>query len=453
MQRKLEFRSSHDELTGVVSRLLLLDRIGHALDRAGRNASTLAVLYVDLDHFKAINDAYGHDVGDRVLVETTHRIRAALRPADTIGRLGGDEFVILCEDVTAVDAVRVGERIGASIAEPMVSAKPVLQVSASIGIAVCEHGAATVDALVRDADTAMYEAKRAGGGRFEVCDVRVREAYSHRREIEEALREATTTGELVLDYQPVVRPSSGEVSGFEALLRWHRGGGARLRPADFISIAEETGAIVPIGAWVIDQVCAKLASWALDGVDAPSISLNVSSLQFRNNALLNTVRRAVARTGADPNRLVLEITESILVREQDDVLSQLYKLRQIGVRIAIDDFGTGYSGLSYIHRLPVDIIKVDRSLTSELATDPAASIVLSSIIDLAHALGFEIIAEGAETSNDVATLRALGCDEIQGYHYSRPLTAADADSVARNGLQARGVMGAAIPSARPVNSD
>ena len=434
-QEQLEFRSTHDDLTGAVNRVLLLDRIGHALERARRARTAVAVLYVDLDRFKSVNDTYGHDTGDELLVVTARRIGETLRPSDTLGRIGGDEFVIVCEDIAVTDAVRIAERINVAIAEPTTLTSTALQVTASVGIAVSVDGAGTVDQLVHDADTAMYDIKRNGGHGAELYDAGVRATFQHRREVEDALRDATATGELVLHYQPVIRPRDASVASFEALLRWQRVDDTLLAPSEFISIAEETGAIVPIGAWVIETACQKLAAWRLDGIDGPSISINVSALQFRNGALLHDLKRGLSRTGADPTRLILEITESVLVRDNDQVIEQLEKARRLGVRVVIDDFGTGYSGLSYLHHLPVDIIKIDRSLTAEIGTDPAASIVVAALIDLAHALGFQVVAEGAETGEQVERLHALDCDQIQGFYYARPVVAGQADSIARNGLE------------------
>jgi len=434
VQEQLLHRSTHDELTGVVNRVLLLDRIAHALERTQRPQTTTAVLYVDLDRFKTINDTYGHDVGDEVLIGAVRHLRTVLRPSDTIGRTGGDEFVILCEDITIRDSIQIAERIIAAIAEPTNLSTLALQVTASVGIAINGEEACTVDTLVRDADTAMYEVKRRGGNSYALYDTRVGAAFQQRRELEHALRDATATGELVLHYHPVVRTHDTTIASFEALLRWRRVDDTLMAPAEFITIAEETGAIVPIGAWVIETACHKLAAWALDGIDEPTIAINVSGLQFRHGALLHDLKRALSRTGADPTRLTLEITESVLVAEHDDVIGQLETIRRLGVRVAIDDFGTGYSGFSYLHRLPVDIIKIDQSLTADLTTDPAASIVVAAIIDLAHALGFEVIAEGAETAEQIERLRALKCDQVQGFYYGQPTTADQADIIARHGL-------------------
>lgn len=449
IQAQLEYRSTHDDLTGAVNRVLLLDRIEYAIARTRRRpGESVAILYIDLDQFKSVNDNYGHDIGDELLREMSVRARGVLRSSDTFGRSGGDEFVALCEGISPVDALRVAERLIAAIAEPFRINNLTLNTSASIGVAVGSGSSDSLDDLLRDADNAMYVAKRRGGNGFAVSDERLRGMFDARREMEEALLHATTTDELVLHLQPSVRAGSETIASFEALLRWQRAGDTLLQPGEFIAIAEETGAIIPIGAWVLEQACRRLASWALDGIAAPAISVNVSALQFRNGALLRAIKQALARTGADPGRLVLEITESVLVRENDQVIEQLEQARRLGIRVAIDDFGTGYSGLSYLHRLPVDIIKLDRSLVSQLALDPSATIVCRAIIDLAHALGIEIIAEGAETAADVERLVALQCDQIQGFVYARPLLAPQADIAARHGLRALQARVTEAPSQR-----
>jgi diguanylate cyclase len=434
VQTQLEYQSTHDELTGAVNRVLLIDRISHALDRSRRDGRSVAVLYVDLDRFKAINDTLGHDVGDQLLVEMNHRFRSLLRTVDTIGRTGGDEFVVLCEDTSMCDALRVAERLVATIAEPTRLGELALQVTGSVGVAFCGDGADSVDTLIRAADTAMYAAKRRGGNGWERYDTALRDQFTIRNEMEDALRDAVETGELVLHYQPVVHADDARVVGFEALLRWQRADGTLISPAEFIPIAEETGVIVPIGMWVIEQACRKLATWAREGISHLAISVNVSAVQLRQGTLPRDIKRALARTDADPTRLILELTESVLVDETNHAIDQLEQIRLLGIRVAIDDFGTGYSGLAYLHRLPIDIIKIDRSLTVELTTDPAASVVLSAVIHLAHVLGFDVVAEGAETEEQIQLLRGIGCDHIQGFFYARPMPAAEADGVARNGL-------------------
>ncbi|MDQ1511403.1 MAG: hypothetical protein QOG50_3247, partial [Actinomycetota bacterium] len=432
-QEALAYQATHDELTGTVNRVLLIDRIGHALART-RTREPLAVMYLDLDRFKSINDTLGHQVGDLLLVEVARRIGATLRRSDTLGRFGGDEFVVLCEDIEPEVVSKVAARIVAAVALPMPVGTATLHVTVSIGIAVSGVEPIEVDTLIRSADAAMYAAKRLGGNRFELYDTALRERLKQRREIEEALRSATLHTELALDYQPVVRPTDGTVAGFEALLRWRRADGTLITPDEFIPIAEETGLIVPIGDWVIEHACDQLRAWERQGIDDPWISINVSVLQLRHGALLETFERAIARTGANPARIVLELTESALVGEDEADTPQLDELRRLGVRIAIDDFGTGYSGLAYLRKLPVDMIKIDQSFVAEIVTDATASSVLFAIVQLAHVLGFEVIAEGAETGSQVDVLRTLDCDYIQGFYYAEPAIPLAATVIARNGL-------------------
>ena len=432
-QEALAYRATHDELTGAVNRVLLIDRIGHALNRS-RQPAVLAVFYLDLDRFKSINDTLGHQIGDHLLIEVARRIMATLRPSDTVGRFGGDEFVVLCEDIQPEAALRVAERIVAAVAAPLYVGNVTLNVTLSIGIAVTGTEPAAVDALIKSADAAMYAAKRRGGNRFELYDAKLRESLRERREIEDALRDATLRGDLVLHYQPVVRPDDGSVAGFEALLRWRRSDGTLIAPGDFIPIAEETGLIVAIGDWVINRACDQLQGWQRQGIDDAWISINVSALQLRHGALRQSFDRAIARTGADPGRIVIELTESALISEDDADAAQLAYIRQLGVRIAIDDFGTGYSGLAYLRKLPVDMIKIDQSFTAEVVTDPSASAVLVAIVHLAHVLGFEVIAEGAETHAQIDVLRTLDCDYIQGFFYAQPAPSSTTDNIARYGL-------------------
>jgi EAL domain-containing protein (putative c-di-GMP-specific phosphodiesterase class I) len=309
-----------------------------------------------------------------------------------------------------------------------------LHVTVSVGIAVSDGDETDVDVLIRSADEAMYAAKRAGGDRCELYDTALRDKLSRRREIEDALRSATLRDELALRYQAVVRPTDGSVAGFEALLRWERADGTLIAPDDFIPIAEETGLIVPIGDWVIDRACEQLRAWQDQGIDDPWISINVSVLQLQHGALLEIFERALTRTGADPSRIVLELTESALVSEDDADTMQLDDLRGLGVRIAIDDFGTGYSGLAYLRKLPVDMLKIDQSFVAEIVSDSTAAAVLFAIVHLAHVLGFEVIAEGAETGPQIDVLRTLDCDYIQGFYYAEPAIPAAATVIARYGL-------------------
>ncbi len=433
-QEALAYRATHDTLTGAVNRVLLLDRVEHALAHDPRDP--LAVMYLDLDRFKFINDTLGHEAGDALLLEVTARISASLRTSDTLGRFGGDEFVVLCEDIAPQHAMRVADRIVRTIAEPFELDGRLVQTTISVGVAIGDERTRSVDALVRSADQAMYEAKRLGGNRVEVYGEELREHHRRRREIEEALEYAIEGGELALHYQPVVRTPDGAVAGFEALLRWRRPDGSMIPPNEFIPIAEETGLIVPIGDWVIHEACSQLEAWSYDGIDDHWISINVSALQLRHDNLHRSLDDAISRMGADPRRLMIELTESALVSPGATNIAQLQQLRDLGVRVAVDDFGTGYSGLAYLRRLPVDVIKIDQTFVAELVADEAAASVVLAIVHLAHALALEVIAEGAESAEQVNMLHALDCDYIQGFFYAAAVPADEATAIIRRGLNA-----------------
>jgi diguanylate cyclase (GGDEF)-like protein len=431
-QNTLAYRATHDTLTGAVNRVLLLDRVEHALARDRRDP--LAVMYLDLDKFKSINDTLGHEGGDVLLLEATRRIEGVLRPSDTLGRFGGDEFVLLCEDIDPDHAVRVAERVARTMAAPFEVDGRTVSTTISIGVAIGDDRTPSVDALIRSADQAMYEAKRLGGNCVEVYDEELRARHQRRREIEEALAHAIERSELTLHYQPVVATDDELVAGFEALLRWRRPDGSMIPPGEFIPIAEETGLIVPIGDWIIREACGQLEAWSYDGIDEHWISINVSALQLRHDNLRRSLGEAVAGMGTDPSRLMIELTESAMVSPGTTNIDQLQQLRDLGVRVAVDDFGTGYSGLAYLRRLPVDVIKIDQTFVAELLEDPAAIAVVLAIVRLAHALDLEVIAEGAESAAQVEMLRGLGCDHIQGFFYAAAVPAEDATSIIRRGL-------------------
>jgi diguanylate cyclase (GGDEF)-like protein len=433
-QSTLAYRATHDTLTGAVNRVLMLDRIDHALAQDRRDP--LAVMYLDLDKFKSINDTLGHEAGDELLLAVSRRIEGTLRASDTLGRFGGDEFVLLCEDIDPDHALRVAESVVRVIAEPFELSGRSVQTTISIGVAVGDERTPDVDALIRSADQAMYEAKRLGGDRVEVYDEGLRERHRRRREIEVALEHAIDRGELALHYQPVVATEEGAVTGFEALLRWRRPDGTMIPPIEFIPIAEETGLIVPIGDWIIREACAQLEAWSLDGIDDHWISINVSALQLRHDNLRRSLSEATRSMGADPSRLMIELTESAMVSPGATNIAQLQQLRDLGVRVAVDDFGTGYSGLAYLRRLPVDVIKIDQTFVAELLEDPAAASVVVAIVNLAHALDLEVIAEGAESAGQVEALHALECDYIQGFYYAAAVPADEATAIVRRGLPA-----------------
>jgi diguanylate cyclase (GGDEF)-like protein len=431
-QDALAYQATHDELTGLVNRPLLLDRIAHALAQRRKDHTQLALLYFDLDRFKPINDTWGHRAGDAVLVEVSRRAQQVLRDGDTLARVGGDEFVVLCEGITGPhDATTIAERVLSAVSEPIVLGDATVTVGASIGIAMPTAASITPEALVKDADAAMYRAKERGRDRYEIYDTAMAEWLEQRRETEAALQTAITHDQLRLVYQPVVRMSTGELAGFEALIRWDRPGHGMVPPAEFITIAEDTGLIVPIGEWVLEHACRQLATWNHAYPDrAPlDIAVNVSVRQFRQPGFVTALEHVLAQTGIDPSWLLLEVTESMLLTDTDAALARLDTAKALGVRLAIDDFGTGYSSLSYLRRFPLDVVKIDRTFTQDLGHEAADTTLIAGVVALTHVLGHTIVAEGAETIEQVMTLQALRCDYVQGYYFSAPLEAIDADAM------------------------
>ncbi|MCB1259279.1 MAG: PAS domain S-box protein [Acidimicrobiales bacterium] len=424
----LAHQATHDPLTGLPNRTLLLTRLEHALARARRQRSRTAVLFCDLDHFKIVNDSLGHDVGDRLLVEITERLRHALRPGDTIARFGGDEFVVLCEDLHGrADAVAIAERVIEALSGAFAIDDAEIHVGASLGIAFPDDPDAHPGTLIRDADAAMYRAKEKGRGRWEIFDNAMRASAVDRLDIENFLRRALDRRELRVHYQPVVDLVTGAISGVEALLRWEHPERGLLQPSEFIGVAEETGLIVGIGRWVIEQACVQARRWeaALPGQRPLQVSVNLSGRQLGHPSLVDDVRAILEATGMPPARLELEITESVLMDDVEASEETLHRLRGLGVRIAVDDFGTGYSSLSYLRRFPVDRLKVDRSFVRGLGEDPSDSAIVTAIVTLAHTLGLDALAEGVETTVQLEELRTLGCDHAQGFWFAKPLGSED----------------------------
>lgn len=432
---ELAHRAAHDALTGLANRPLLVDRVEHALARASRAAGVLAVFAVDLDRFKAINDTWGHATGDDVLREVTKRLLGVVRPGDTVARLAGDEFAVLCEELDDVDdAIHIAERMVEALRAPVEAGGQPIAATASAGLAVYEGGPATAEALLRDAEAAMFLAKRAGSNRWELYDAQLRERVQRRRDTEAALQGALARGELRLVYQPIVRLDSSEVTGFEALVRWARPGHGLVAPDDFIELAEESQLILAIGDWVLEQACRQIAAWNAQHPDrAPlAISVNVSGRQFADTDFVHRLERAVRRTAVDTHSLILEITETVLVSAADNALAQLERIKRLGIRLAVDDFGTGYSSLAYLRQFPIDIVKIDRMFMEELGGLMVAdTTVVAAVIRLAQVLGHEVVAEGAETAQQMAALYALGCDYVQGFYFAPPLTQAQAEMLVR----------------------
>ena len=423
LYEEIRHQAFHDGLTGLANRALFGDRVEHALARSARTGSLVAVLFVDLDDFKTVNDRFGHQAGDQLLRSIAERLGAIVRPGDTAARLGGDEFAVLLEDVHGQDDAQiVATRLIEAIRTPTRLGDVDALVGASIGIALSTAGGERAPDLLRNADFAMYRAKSAGKGRYEIFEASMRAGIAERAELEQIIHGAVDRGELRIAYQPIVELATGKVVGAEALVRWHPAGRPLLMPADFIMLAEENGQIVAIGRWVIEEACRLARSWQ-DQLRDPSfgISVNLSARQFQHPDLVRDVKAALATSGLAPGCLTLEITESVLMQHTTSTIETLGQLREHGVRLAIDDFGTGYSSLSYLDRFSVDALKIDRTFVDGFGADREGPVLVRAIIDLGQALGLEVVAEGIERVDQLGPLRALGCRFGQGYLFSRPL--------------------------------
>jgi diguanylate cyclase (GGDEF)-like protein len=421
----------HDSLTGLPNRGMFTELLKAEIEASKRTAEHLfAVLFLDLDRFKYINDSLGHTHGDLLLVAFAERLERTLRPVDTLARFGGDEFAILLSGILdTTDAVRVAERIHEELSEPFTLDRNSAFASASIGIALSSSGYDRPEDILRDADTAMYRAKENGKARYEMFDHAMHARAVSRLQLESDLRQAVEHKEFVVHYQPIIALETGRLSGFEALVRWNHPRRGMVSPADFVPVAEETGLIVPIGQWVLEEACAKVREWQVSSPSHRSLSLsvNLSARQVAQPDLLDRVKDALQQSQLNPHCLKLEITESV-VMENAEAAAQMFKqLRSIGVQLSIDDFGTGYSSLSYLHRFPLNYLKIDRSFVMRMTTDNDNAIV-KTISTLARNLGMEVIAEGIETEEQHQELKALGCEYGQGYLFSRPV---DTDGVLR----------------------
>ncbi len=414
--QQLEVQAFHDALTGLANRALFTDRVEHALARRRRADEGLAVVFLDLDDFKTVNDGLGHAIGDELLRVVGERLRAAIRAGDTVARLGGDEFAVLLESVSGpLEAMRATERLLATLDDPLSVAGRQLVVSASAGVAIGETGATE---LLRDADVAMYRAKSSGKGRCVMFETAMRDAAIARLELERELRAALLQGDLFLEYQPIVDVASRSTCALEALVRWRHATLGVLAPAAFIDVAEETGLIVPLGREVLRQACRQARSWLDAGAGSPQVSVNISPRQLADPAIVEDVRSALADANLPATSLILEITEGVLMQHPDRAVEALTELRRTGVRIAIDDFGTGYSSLSYVKDFPLDVLKIDRSFVNALEERGA---VVETLFRLGRVLGLQTVAEGVETEAQMAGVRALGADLAQGFLVARPL--------------------------------
>jgi len=420
----------HDALTGLPNRALFMDHVKMAIQRSRRSGDRLfAALFLDLDRFKVINDSLGHMVGDQLLVGIAHRLEACLRPGDTVARLGGDEFTILLEDLTGTeDAIEVARRVQEAVTQPFNIGGHEVFTTASIGIALSNTGYERAEDLLRDADTAMYRAKMEGKKRHVVFDKGMHDRAMELLQIETDLRRAITRKEFFLNYQPIVSLATGKVLSFEALVRWRHPERGLVMPSEFVPVAEETGLIVPLGLWVLNEACRQMRSWQKQGLagEQVTVSVNLSSRQFSQADLIEQVSSALRESGLRPANLKLEITESMVMENIDTAIDMLTQLRGLGVGLAIDDFGTGYSSLSYLHRFPIDTLKIDRSFVTQMTDNAENAEIVRTIVTLARSLSMDVIAEGVETREQLRQLGSLGCDYGQGYLFSRPVGAGQA---------------------------
>ncbi len=431
-EERLHYLAHHDLLTGLPNRALLLDRLHQALARAHWNRRTLAVLFLDLDRFKNINDTLGHDLGDRLLQALAGRLSGCVRDGDTVSRLGGDEIAILLEDVAHTDDIaNVARKILTAFDRPFSVNGHELFIAASIGISVYPHDGEDATTLLKHADIAMYRAKQQGGGQYTFFSAEMTAASAERLRLENDLRQGLARGEFLLYYQPLVALRTGAVVGVEALLRWQHPRLGLLAPAHFIELAEETGLIVPLGEWALREACRQAKAW-LDSTSLPDalrVAENVSGRQFRQQQLADIVAQTLAKTALSPNRLAIELTESTLIQHLKHTEATLERLHEMGVAILLDDFGTGYSSLSYLKRFPITALKIDRSFVRDITHDPDDAAIVTAITTMAHHLGIEVIAEGVETREQLEFLRRCECDAMQGYYLSQPLPAETARNV------------------------
>ena len=416
----------HDALTGLPNRILFLERLDHAMLRCRRSDRLAAVLFVDLDQFKSVNDRFGHNAGDELLVAVAGRLSATLRPGDTVARMSGDEFVILCEDLEGhLAAGEIATRVGKAIAEPFNLSGHEVGISASVGVAFSGPGKLLSENLLAEADTAMYQAKRLGGARQQIVDLQEQERSEHLIALERDLNGAATRGELHTVYQPVVDIDDGRVTGVEALLRWDSPSQGVVPPSVLIPIAERGSLINEIGQWVLEQACDDRSGWKRPDSQELGVSVNVSAHQLMSTGYVNDVASVVTRTQTDPALLTLEMTESVFIQDAERALVVLNELKRLGVLLALDDFGTGYSSLSYLKRCPFDTVMIDQGFVFDMGHDPSSFAIVSAIIDLAHSLGLQVVAEGVETAAQCADLASLGCDVCQGYYFARPMSGSD----------------------------
>jgi diguanylate cyclase (GGDEF)-like protein len=422
-EARIEYLAHHDALTGLPNRVLLRDRFEHAVAAADRTRTRAAMLFLDLDNFKVVNDTLGHVAGDKLLLEAVARLSRCTRESDTISRQGGDEFILLLRDIPEQETVeRIAGEVLDQLAEPVEINGHLMNASCSIGIAMYPEDGSDFDSLLQKADAAMYNAKGAGRNTFRFYDEQMNRQAREHLLLQNRLHQALLQAEFYLQYQPQLEIDSGRVIGVEALLRWNNPDLGEVVPARFIPVAEDAGLIVQIGAWVLEEACRQGQALRQAGWPDLTMAVNLSALQFRRAGLVKTVAGALERSGLPPQLLELELTESVLLQDVENNLETVRQLKALGVRLSIDDFGTGYSSLSYLKRFAVNKLKIDRSFVRDINIDPDDAAIVRAVIQLARSLRLETIAEGVETQEQLAFLREEGCREVQGFLFSRPLS-------------------------------
>jgi diguanylate cyclase (GGDEF)-like protein len=439
LEEQLRHQAFHDPLTKLPNRVLLMDRLEQALARTARTEKPVALLFVDLDNFKFINDSLGHEQGDQLLCGVADRLKACFRPEDTVARIFGDEFTILLEGTgSPTYATQSAERVIETLQSPFVLGGQEVFATPSIGIAFTNSTSKDQpEQLMHRADLAMYAAKRAGKGQYRIFDPSMNEQALERLKLENDLRQAIEKNEFRVYYQPIVLLKSGKVVGMEALLRWEHPQHGLLLPSKFISLAEESGMLVPIGHWVLEEACRQAKGWQEHHAFEPSLKVwvNLSGKQLHQLTLVQDIDEVLQKSGLHTSGLGLEITEDVVMEEADLVIGTLEELKSLGVELVIDDFGTGYSSLAYLKRFPVDTLKVDRSFIEGLGKDRNDTMIVSATISLAHALGMKVVAEGVGTAEQLEHLRELGCDLVQGHYFTQPLAAEAASAFLATNLR------------------
>jgi len=424
-EHQLKYQATHDALTRIPNRAYLDSALGRAMQVADRARKEVAVLFLDLDRFKVINDSLGHSSGDELLRQVAKRLQSCLREQDLVSRLGGDEFVILATQLEANTGQHIAEKILATLEPPFDVFGQTLYISSSIGISLYPNDGADQDELLAFADAAMYSAKTAGRNTYRFYTSGMNAAVREELELENDLREAVESQAFELHYQPKLDTDSGRMVGMEALIRWHHPKRGWVSPAEFIPLAESTGLIVRIDTWVLEEAIRQLSAWKQQGQTLVPIAVNVSAREFVSGNVLGRIEQLIAWSGLPANLLELEITETTLMQDVDGTAPILAALKKLGVGLAVDDFGTGYSSLNYLKRLPIDVLKIDQSFVSDIGTDEDDTTIVSAVITLAHSLRMKVVAEGVETEAQAAFLKDRGCDMSQGYWHSRPLPADD----------------------------